>query len=116
MLQFFRSWLSSDSGGPRAQPGDQCALPTLKTGQCAEILHVTEDSADDEAALKLKRMGLCEGRRIELLRNGDPLTLRVAGTRIGLSRQAAKAVQVRVCSACAAAGDLAASEPEGATP
>lgn len=97
-------------------------LPRLRAGQCAEVIAVGQaDETGDtaEQSLKLKRMGLCEGRRIEMLRNGDPLTLRVAGTRLGVSRHAARTVEVRVCAACAllqADADLLPPSPKETLP
>jgi len=43
---------------------------------------------------RLKRMGVCSGRPLEVIRAGDPMILRVAGTRIGVSKLLARAVFV----------------------
>ncbi len=43
---------------------------------------------------RLKRMGVCSGRPLEVIRAGDPMILSVAGTRIGVSRKLARAVFV----------------------
>lgn len=46
---------------------------------------------------RLKAMGLCLGRRVELVRAGDPLILRVLGVRIGVSARLARGIAVRRC-------------------
>lgn len=52
-------------------------------------------------AIRLKRLGICEGRSLHLVGRGDPMVLRIGESQIGLSRQLACAVQV---SSCGAAG------------
>ena len=47
-----------------------------------------------DAAIQLKRLGVCDGRSIEVMQPGDPMVLRVVGARIGVSRMLAKAVRV----------------------
>jgi Fe2+ transport system protein FeoA len=41
---------------------------------------------------RLKALGVCEGRVIEILRTGDAWVLRVLGSRIGISRELAASV------------------------
>ena len=48
-----------------------------------------------EASIRLKRLGICENRSVELVQAGDPMIVRVAGARIGLSRRLATSVIVR---------------------
>lgn len=66
-------------------------LPELS---CAVIVEVTADSEDIQ---RLKAMGICAGRKIELIQQGDPLILRVYGTRLGISRRLATFVRVTPC-------------------
>jgi Fe2+ transport system protein FeoA len=47
-----------------------------------------------DAAVQLKRLGVCDGRAIEVMQLGDPMVLRVVGARIGVSRLLAKTVRV----------------------
>lgn len=58
-------------------------------------LHVEGDGPE---VTRLKRMGVCGGRRLEIVQSGDPMILQVAGTRIGLSRKLAGAVIVEPLS------------------
>lgn len=51
-------------------------------------------SDDGEMSLRLKRLGLCENRRVEVLTAGDPMVVRVVGSRVGLSRELARLVAV----------------------
>jgi len=46
---------------------------------------------------RLKAMGLCVGRTLEVLKAGDPLIVRVYGTRIGLSARMAKHIRIQPC-------------------
>lgn len=47
-------------------------------------------------AIRLKRMGICEGRVLEVLATGNPMVLRISGTRVGLSRQLAELVHAEM--------------------
>ena len=47
-----------------------------------------------EQAIRLKRMGICSGRRISVVQTGDPMILRVVGARVGLSRELTGTVMV----------------------
>ncbi|MGD9854202.1 MAG: ferrous iron transport protein A [Planctomycetaceae bacterium] len=49
---------------------------------------------DGPEVTRLKRMGICVGRRLEIVHAGDPMILCVAGTRVGLSRKLAACVLV----------------------
>jgi Fe2+ transport system protein FeoA len=42
----------------------------------------------------LKSLGICVGRRVQLAKVGDPLIVRVLGTRVGLSARLAECVVV----------------------
>ena len=70
-------------------------LPDLLPGQCAVIASV--ETPDDMTPLMA--MGVCAGRLVELVQAGDPLILRVLGTRIGVSARLARRVWVRACPA-----------------
>lgn len=51
-------------------------------------------AGDDEASLRLKRLGMCEKRRVEVVNAGNPMVVRVVGSRVGLSRELAQLVTV----------------------
>jgi Fe2+ transport system protein FeoA len=51
--------------------------------------------ADEADRIRLERLGICVGRTLELLSAGDPMIVRVAGARLGLSRKLATVVYVR---------------------
>jgi len=69
-------------------------LSDLHVGDCAIIHDVTE--AED--LNRLKAMGVCIDRRIELVQKGDPLIFKVFGSRIGLSARLAEHVEVEPCA------------------
>lgn len=52
---------------------------------------------DDEEMQRLKTLGVCLGRRVELVKVGDPLILKVFGSRLGVSAALAANVHVEVC-------------------
>lgn len=86
---------------PHETPADEACLdlrtrplPHMEPKQVAVVEDVTGD-ADDIA--RLKSMGLCAGRRLQLVKRGDPLVVRVLGSRIGISRRLAEHVVVRPC-------------------
>lgn len=70
------------------------SLTTLGAMRVAEILAVEGDDAETD---RLKAMGLCIGRRLQVTRPGDPLIVRVLGSRVGISKRLAQRVLVRAC-------------------
>ena len=73
---------------------------TLLTDSAAgRIFQVQDVTADGDNAIRLKRLGICAGRRIVLVQNGDPLIVLVVGSRIGISRQLAECIRVVPCEA-----------------
>lgn len=51
-------------------------------------------SGPKDAQVRLKRLGICENRPIEVVRHGDPMVLNVVGASIGLSRYLAECILV----------------------
>lgn len=70
-------------------------LDRLPARQCAVIRRI-ETAGDD--AQRLKTLGICIGRRIEVIKSGDPLIIRVFGSRLGLSASLACGVWLEVCT------------------
>lgn len=56
--------------------------------RCERIDAVGQD------AIRLKRLGICTGRLIELIGRGDPMVLQIGNSRVGLSRQLAETVKL----------------------
>jgi Fe2+ transport system protein FeoA len=75
-------------------------LDQLEPKTCGVIARV--DAANDSIE-QLMAMGVCVGRKVEVVQHGDPLILRVLGSRIGLSARLAHSVMVDPCheSRCA---------------
>ena len=69
-------------------------LDELARHHCAVVHHV--EAADEEMA-RLMAMGVCAGRTVELVQSGDPLILKVFGSRIGVSARLACRVMVHPC-------------------
>lgn len=70
-------------------------LDELPTRVCAVVRSITTDDEDTE---RLKTLGVCVGRRVELVRTGDPLILKIFGSRLGISAELAARVTVEVCT------------------
>jgi Fe2+ transport system protein FeoA len=70
-------------------------LDELPPRTCAVVRSV---ATDDEDTLRLKTLGVCVGRRVELVRAGNPLILKIFGSRLGISADLAARVQVEVCT------------------
>ncbi|MBI1337675.1 MAG: hypothetical protein GC164_12020 [Phycisphaera sp.] len=70
------------------------ALNELLPRQCAVVMAVEADAGEMDL---LKAMGVCIGRKIEMVKVGDPLILRVLGSRLGLSERLATRVKVDPC-------------------
>jgi len=73
---------------------DALRLTNLTIGRMAAIRSV--DAPEDDK-LRLTSLGICEGRRVEMVKSGDPLIIRVVGTRVGLSSRLAAYVSVEPC-------------------
>jgi Fe2+ transport system protein FeoA len=69
-------------------------LDEYRSGHCAKVAEVL---ADDREAGQLMAMGVCVGRTVMVLRHGDPLILKVLGSRIGVSSRLANRVRVAAC-------------------
>ena len=60
--------------------------------------HCVDVECDGDAMIRLKRLGICARRTIEVVQPGDPMVLRVVGSRLGISHQLAEFVRVeRTC-------------------
>lgn len=82
-------------------------LDELPAHVCAVVRSI---ATDDEDTQRLKTLGVCMGRRVEIVRTGDPLILKVFGSRLGLSATLATRVRVEICQP----GHCALRENEGA--
>ena len=74
---------------PMLSPLDQ-----LEPGRCGTVREV---QAGDDDTDRLKTMGVCNGRKVMVVRTGDPLVLRVLGSRVGVSARLASRVRVEAC-------------------
>ena len=75
------------------------SLPTrklveLEPHKWGEIVDI---DVPDEEKLRMMSMGICPGRTVQLVMRGDPLIVRVFGTRIGLSARLADYITVEPC-------------------
>jgi ferrous iron transport protein A len=66
-------------------------LNELPSGSQAVVQHIEPAG---EAMQRLMAMGLCVGRELEVVRQGNPLILRLLGARIGVSSRLARHVVV----------------------
>ncbi|MCC5850596.1 MAG: ferrous iron transport protein A [Verrucomicrobia bacterium] len=71
----------------------QIPLTRLPAKACGIVTNVE----NKEELERLQAMGLCLGRRLEVVKTGDPLIVRVFGSRIGLSYRLAKHIGVSPC-------------------
>lgn len=67
----------------------------------------TSVDCEGDAAIQLKRLGVCDGRLLEVMQPGDPMVLRVVGAQIGVSRMLASSVRVESQPATVTAGACA---------
>ncbi|MCA9758486.1 MAG: ferrous iron transport protein A [Candidatus Eisenbacteria bacterium] len=78
-------------------PAPLTKLNSMAQMQVGVVVDVRLDEID---SARLKALGICQGRRIQLVKGGDPLVLRVLGTRVGLSARLAAGITVEPCAAC----------------
>lgn len=88
--------------------GESVGLDQIGCG----VFCCSEVRGNDDSAKRLKRLGLCQGHAVEVLHDGDPMFIAVAGSQIGLSRSLAK--MVRVCHA--ASTHTSTTLPESSSP
>jgi Fe2+ transport system protein FeoA len=70
-------------------------LDELPPRTCAVVRRI---ETDGEEFQRLKSLGLCVGRQIEVVKSGDPLIVKIFGSRIGLSASLAARVWLEVCT------------------
>jgi len=69
-------------------------LHELQPKVCAVVRRI---EAEDDSMDRLKSLGICVGRQVELVKRGDPLIVRVFGSRLGISARLADRVLVEPC-------------------
>lgn len=70
-------------------------LSELQPRHCGLVVEVLGEDDEHE---RLMAMGVCAGRTVELIQRGDPLILKVYGTRVGVSARLAERVRVAPCT------------------
>lgn len=75
--------------------GTLVRLDELAPHECAVVDHI---EAPDDQMERLMSMGVCSGRMVELVMCGDPLILKVFGSRLGVSARLARRVMVVRCN------------------
>ena len=71
-------------------------MSELLPRKCAIVCRIETEGEDIQ---RLKMLGVCIGRRIEVIKRGDPLIIRVFGSRLGISASLAARVWLEVCHA-----------------
>jgi Fe2+ transport system protein FeoA len=66
-------------------------LAWLPRGASARIIKIDLPTEDE---LRVKTLGICVGRPVEMVQDGDPLIVRVAGTNVGLARRLADGILI----------------------
>jgi ferrous iron transport protein A len=77
------------------RPAPETRLDALPPRQCAVVRRIETDGDDMQ---RLKTLGICVGRRLEVMRTGDPLIVCIFGSRLGLSASLASRVWLEVCT------------------
>ena len=73
-------------------PGHGVPANRLDAGECGLICDIDGDHEDIE---RLKTMGVCLGRRLHVVKAGDPMIVSVMGTRLGIAGRLAGHVFLR---------------------
>lgn len=76
-----------------AESQDKIASPLTQAPRRRQLEVAGIDGGGSDGT-RLRAMGVCDGRSIELVRAGDPLIVRVMGSRIGISRRLAEQITV----------------------
>ena len=88
---------AADGSGGSSEPCLDLNPRPLTAMEAMRVAVVEDVTGDADDLARLKSMGVCVGRRLQLVKGGDPLVLRVLGSRIGVSRRLAEQVSVRPC-------------------
>lgn len=83
---------SSSSQEPTQAPLRPVTLSELEPGRAALVTRIEED--DHAMLIRLKTMGMHEGRQVRVVRAGSRIIVSCGGTRIGLSAEIARHVRV----------------------
>lgn len=67
-------------------------LTELPAGGKGIVIHI--DEADHAMLIRLKTMGMHEGRAVRIVRRGSRIIVSCGGTRIGLSAEVARHVRI----------------------
>jgi Fe2+ transport system protein FeoA len=105
-LTFLRRWLPMSLAAVlteapqvrRTATPAAVSLAHLPAGTRARIVRVT--AAPDDAS-RLMALGICVGRQIEIIKNGDPMIVSVVGARVGISARLAAGVTVQMAGVSA---------------
>jgi Fe2+ transport system protein FeoA len=76
---------------PLGEAVEQVLLSALPAGSHARVARVNAHSDD---LRRLQALGVCVGRRVQLVKSGDPMIISVVGARVGLSARLAAEVLV----------------------
>ena len=76
-------------------PPGETRLDELPPRTCAVVRRI---ETDGEEVQRLKSLGLCVGRQVEVVKSGDPLIIKIFGSRIGLSASLAARVWLEICA------------------
>ena len=78
---------------------DKKYLSDMELGQAATIIDVTQESADDSIARRLRDLGFIKGEEVKLVTYGplgrDPLLVQIGFTRFALRVSEASRVEVQ---------------------
>lgn len=79
---------------------DQLRLDELASQTDAVVRHIDPECEDLD---RLQTLGVCRGRKVRVIKIGDPLIIKIYGSRIGLSASLAAHVWLEKCdpSRCA---------------
>jgi Fe2+ transport system protein FeoA len=95
------SVLSPSFSPPADLPQPLCELSPRATARVARVCVGPDD------AVRLMALGVCVGRRITIVKTGDPLIVQVVGARVGLSERLAAGVLVEPVHAAQSATNAA---------
>lgn len=85
---------NDDRSASTNPPSTRDAMPLTDLPAGAEAVVAKMDESDHALLIRLKTMGVHEGRAVRLVRRGSRLILSCGGTRVGMSADVARHVLV----------------------
>lgn len=89
-------WCAQSRQSRETHAGHEAGCAALCCARRGETACVLRLNGSDATVARLRELGLREGATVEVVRDGDPLLIKVNGARFGLGRRCAMDILCRI--------------------